>query len=229
MTAKPSGRRRVAWMLNHYALPPSRSGGTRHYELARHASDHGWDVYVIAASTGLGSGEQILGRWRRSASTVERGVHFTWLKAPSYSGNGGKRYLNMAVFAANAWLPGASRGLPRPDVIIGSTVHPLTAVAAHRLARRYRVPFVFEVRDLCISEYGVAPEKVAWIPNGVDLSCFPHTPAPSGHEELRLLYSGAHGQANGLDMLVEGMAMVHRFDGGPRVRLAEDVLPLRSP
>ena len=41
-----------------------------------------------------------------------------------------------------------ARGLEDPDVVIGSSVHPLAGVAACRLARRHGVPFVFEVRDL---------------------------------------------------------------------------------
>jgi len=38
--------------------------------------------------------------------------------------------------------------VPHPDVVIGSSVHPLAAWAGMRLAHRYRVPFIFEVRDL---------------------------------------------------------------------------------
>lgn len=49
------------------------------------------------------------------------------------------RYCSAALRAAK---------LPRPDVVIGSSVHPFAAVAGALLARRYKVPFIFEVRDL---------------------------------------------------------------------------------
>lgn len=54
----------------------------------------------------------------------------------------------MVLFALTLLRPATSRALPRPDVVIGSSVHPFAALAACLLARRYRVPFVFEVRDL---------------------------------------------------------------------------------
>ncbi len=54
----------------------------------------------------------------------------------------------MCSFAARVAFGGATVGLPAPDVIVGSTVHPLAALAAAIIARRLNVPFVFEVRDL---------------------------------------------------------------------------------
>jgi glycosyltransferase involved in cell wall biosynthesis len=54
----------------------------------------------------------------------------------------------MVSFSLSALLPGSLSGLPRPDVVIGSSVHPLAAWAGLRLARRFGAKFVFEVRDL---------------------------------------------------------------------------------
>ncbi len=76
------------------------------------------------------------------------GVRFRFLRTPDYSGNGIARILNLLVFTARLLLPSGTRGLPRPDAVIGSTVHPLAAWAASVLARRAGVPFVFEIRDL---------------------------------------------------------------------------------
>ncbi|MGQ7791824.1 glycosyltransferase family 4 protein [Faunimonas sp. B44] len=136
------------WMLNHYALEPGGAGGTRHYSLSRHLPAHGWESTVIAASTLHPSGRQRLEpgeRWR-----LERlgGVDFLWLAARSYSGNGPDRVLNMLDYTYQALRSPALKALPRPDVVIGSSVHPLAAWAGSRLAKRYSVPFVFEVRDL---------------------------------------------------------------------------------
>jgi len=246
----------VAWLLNHYAQPPSRPGGTRHYELARHAADHGWDVHVIAASTELVSGSQTVTGAHRSRWSRAGEVSFTWVKAPSYHGNGIARYANMSAFALNAWVPGALRHLPEPDAIIGSSVHPLTALAAWRLAQRHHVPFVFEVRDLwpetlvafgavsegsvtergisqlvghlyrsadrvittmprgveCVAGYGVPRTKVTWIPNGVDFRNFPKPPPPPPRDFVHLVYVGAHGQANGLEILLDAMDRVRHLD-----------------
>ncbi len=136
------------WMLNHYALEPGGAGGTRHYSLSRHLPAHGWESTVVAASTLHPSGRQRLEpgeTWR-----LERlgGVDFLWLRARSYSGNGRDRVLNMLDYTYQALRSPAVKALPRPDVVIGSSVHPLAAWAGYRLAKRHSVPFVFEVRDL---------------------------------------------------------------------------------
>jgi glycosyltransferase involved in cell wall biosynthesis len=41
-----------------------------------------------------------------------------------------------------------ANGTERPDIVMGSTPHLFAALAAWRAARRHRVPFVLEVRDL---------------------------------------------------------------------------------
>lgn len=136
------------WIINHYAQVPSGAGGVRHYGLASHLSHYGWTTSLIAASVEHITGRQRLtGRLLRKLETVA-GVQCLWLRTPSYQGNGFGRILNMATYVFMILLPGMTRGLPRPDLIIGSSVHPFAAWAAALLARRYRVPFVFEVRDL---------------------------------------------------------------------------------
>lgn len=54
----------------------------------------------------------------------------------------------MLVFAVRLWACARKWALQRPDVIVGSSPHLFAALAAERLARRYRIPFVLEVRDL---------------------------------------------------------------------------------
>ncbi|MDZ3831681.1 MAG: hypothetical protein U0S50_07675 [Sphingopyxis sp.] len=75
------------------------------------------------------------------------GINFLWVTTPSYQGNGLGHLRNMAAYSLRA-LGKASDLLPRPDTIIGSSVHPLAAWSGARLASRFNVPFFFEVRDL---------------------------------------------------------------------------------
>src|SRR5690606_21810114 len=56
--------------------------------------------------------------------------------------------LNMLDYTRAALSAATLRGLERPDAVIGSSVHPLAAWAGRRLAQRFGVPFLFEVRDL---------------------------------------------------------------------------------
>lgn len=136
------------WILNHYAQEPGGAGGTRHYSLARHLLKHGWQSSVIAASVELNTGRQRLADGERTRISDFDGIPFLWVRTPQYEGNGGGRMGNMLTYAARVLLPGVTKGLERPDVIVGSSVHPFAAWSGSVLARRLRVPFVFEVRDL---------------------------------------------------------------------------------
>lgn len=136
------------WILNHYAQEPGGAGGTRHYSLARHLMKHGWRTSVIAASVELNTGRQRLADGERTRISDFDGIPFLWVRTPQYEGNGGGRMGNMLTYAARMLLPSVTKGLERPDVIVGSSVHPFAAWSGAILAKRLRVPFVFEVRDL---------------------------------------------------------------------------------
>ncbi|AHB47200.1 glycosyl transferase [Hyphomicrobium nitrativorans NL23] len=139
---------RHVWILNHYAEEPRGTGGTRHFSLARHLPASGWRATIIAASTSHGSGRQRLDEGEASRAETIDGVDFLWLRARSYSGNGADRVLNMMDYTRAVLRQDNLRDLVPPDAVIGSSVHPLAAWAGRRLARHYRVPFLFEVRDL---------------------------------------------------------------------------------
>lgn len=136
------------WVVNHYAQEPTSPGGTRHYSLARHLVEYGWTATVLAASTELNTSRQRLLGLRLLREETHGGIPFCWFRAPTYSSNGAGRLANMLAFAAHVVLAPALHRRATPDAVIGSSVHPFAAWAGLRLARRHRVPFIFEVRDL---------------------------------------------------------------------------------
>lgn len=136
------------WILNHYAQEPGGPGGTRHYSLARSMRNYGWRASIIAASTEHGTGRERLKGGEMRRLDLFDDVPFLWLRTAAYSGNGADRIRNMIGYTRAALRKENLAGLTPPDVIVGSSVHPFAAWAGLRLARRYRVPFVFEVRDL---------------------------------------------------------------------------------
>lgn len=140
---------RNLWIVNHHAaLPDGSTGGARHALLGEQLRAHGWETTVLAASSEHYSGRQRVTGWRLRADQRAGDVSFRWIRVPSYRGNGPGRIVNMLAFTSLVLMPSMTRGLPRPDSVVGSSVHPLAALAGLVLARRHGVPFFFEIRDL---------------------------------------------------------------------------------
>ncbi|MBC7109253.1 MAG: glycosyltransferase family 4 protein [Methanomassiliicoccales archaeon] len=142
------------WIFNQYAHPPDLPGGTRHYDLGKELVKKGHKVTIFATSfhhylhreTRLQPGE----KWKVEETD---GIKFVWLRTPPYHRNDWRRARNMVAFMLRAWrlgirLPRLFPEVEKPDVVIGSSVHLLTPLAAYLVARHFRVPFVMEVRDL---------------------------------------------------------------------------------
>jgi glycosyltransferase involved in cell wall biosynthesis len=167
------------WLINHYALPPSEPGGTRHYTLARELIRSGHDVTVIASSFNHATHSQINCLYEKLRAFKRfGGVPFLLLRVPAYRGNM-TRLWNMIVFAFEIWLGLGTRRMCKPDIVVGSSLTLLTAFAAERLARRMRVPFILEIRDL-------------WPQTMVDMGMHPQHPAVIGFGIIeRYLYRHA--------------------------------------
>jgi glycosyltransferase involved in cell wall biosynthesis len=251
------------WMLNHYAQEPGGAGGTRHFSLGKHLLSHGWQTTILASSVELNTGKQRLECSQNVREDNIEGVSFLWIKTPSYIGNGLGRMLNMLSYTLRVLFPNTTRDLPRPNIILGSSVHPFAALSAAWLAKRHNVPFIFEVRDLWpqtlidfgrikkssmmasvlhyielwlyrradkivvllpniieyISPLGIPENKVVWIPNGVDLINYPKPSKLVSGDEFTLMYFGSHGQANGLECLIQAMYELNKMPGMVHVHL----------
>ena len=259
----PESMRKIAWILNHYALEPGSTGPTRHHCLAKYLPANGWELHIIAASVEHTTGRQRVAAGESARLEVLDGVPFLWVRTPSYRGNGWDRFLNMLTYTYRVLRRKYTAELPRPDVIIGSSLHPFGAWSGAILAARNRVPFVFEFRDLwpetlvamgrisaggpaarllsmlegwlcrratriftpiprCaerVAKYGVNPDNLCWVANGVDLSRVPAS-APSSErtDVFTLMYLGAHGMANDLGTLIDAMTLLKERDGIPSIR-----------
>ncbi|NPV70690.1 MAG: glycosyltransferase family 4 protein [Firmicutes bacterium] len=136
-------------IINHYAIPPTEPGGTRHHSLAKELVSRGHEVAIVAASF-----HHMTRRRRPEADnscwffeSID-GARFVWLRVPAYQGNSVARVWNMIVFALRTLGLLRSHDMECPDVVIGSSPHLFAAWAGERLAQCYGVPFVLEVRDL---------------------------------------------------------------------------------
>jgi glycosyltransferase involved in cell wall biosynthesis len=123
--------------LHQFFITRAGVGGTRSYEFARRFVARGHRVRMVTAGEGQSSvdGIDVVG---------VPGAYSDYMSATAASDR--ERMLAFGRFAAAA-TAAALRG-PRPDVIY-ATSPPLTiALPALAAAARWRVPLVFEVRDL---------------------------------------------------------------------------------
>ena len=141
----PDGLR--VWIVNHHAAHPDQAAGTRHFSLARQLAGHGHHVTIFAAGQGHYSGvdRKLRPRDLYRAESVD-GVRFVWLRTTPYHGNDWRRQANMLSFLVT-FLVVQTRER-RPDVVIGSTVHPFAAFGGWLASRLRGARFAFEVRDL---------------------------------------------------------------------------------
>lgn len=66
-----------------------------------------------------------------------------------------------------------------------------------------------------IGRQGIDPNRVIWIPNGVDLSRFSAAEMPEkSSKEFSLIYLGAHGQNNALDVILRAAKVVQEAGYG---------------
>jgi glycosyltransferase involved in cell wall biosynthesis len=135
------------WILNHYASPPDRAAGTRHYDFGRVLTDQGHEVTIFASSySHFSRKEERLSPGERMRVECVDGVRFVWVRTPPYAGNNYRRVANMLSYAGRTVL--VQRHFSRPDVIVGSSVHMAAVAAAYVIGCTRGVPFVFEVRDI---------------------------------------------------------------------------------
>lgn len=138
------------WYFHHYATPGTMSGMARPFYFGRTLLKNGHAMTVFAASYLHYTGENLIEDGRTPfVVRDEAGVPFVFVRTPVYAGSGMARVRNMAAYFRGLF-PATRRYAKAhgaPDVIIASSPHPLAMVAGLRIARRYGVPCLCEVRD----------------------------------------------------------------------------------
>lgn len=160
------------WVVNHYAGLPDTTPATRTFDLSRQLVRMGHGVTVFACSFNHYSFAEERLKWYQLAASVEvEGVRFVWIRGVHYRHNDLWRLLNMLVYALlvlaiGLWLR------PRPDIVIGVTVHPLAPIAAFLLSRLRRARFWLDITDIwpqSLIELGHLPadsvvaRAIAWL------------------------------------------------------------------
>lgn len=143
-------KNRTIWIWNHYATNMFYEKGGRHHWFGKYLTKKGYNVKIFCASTIHNSDFQVETNGEKFITNVSDEIEYVFLKTPKYTGNGKARIKNMYAFYRGLFA--ASKQMAnvygKPDVIMASSVHPLTLVAGIKIANKFKVPCVCEVRDL---------------------------------------------------------------------------------
>jgi colanic acid biosynthesis glycosyl transferase WcaI len=151
--------------ISQYFPPEMGAPAARAAELSKHWANAGHDVTVLTGFPNHPTGvvpPEYRSRLKRliAREQVDRvNLVRTWL-LPFPNRKAYERILNYSSFCLSAGVTGLS--LSRPDVVIATSPQLLVGLSGFWLARRKRVPFVFEVRDLwpeSLTAVGMGNEK----------------------------------------------------------------------
>ena len=164
-------------VVNQFHRRPGGSGPSRINELARSWVALGADVRIIASPLDHATGQTPPRTPPRQKGT-EDSVHVSRVRTLAISKRRAfgriARDMSFAVSAALA----REASTWRPDVVMATSPPLFVGIAGARLARRYGVPFVFEVRDL-------------WPDFAVDFGALSGVPAKLAYRLERRIYDRA--------------------------------------
>ncbi len=152
------------WLINHYATNMFEDKAGRHYWFAEHLSALGHDMSVFCANTFLNGDRIIDTKGKKYITEYVNNIPFSFVKTLPSQGNGIARIRNWCIFYKNLF-PTSKQYIKKhgkPDVIIASSVHPLTMVAGIQIAKKIKIPCICEIRDLwpeAIFQFGKSKEK----------------------------------------------------------------------
>ena len=207
-------QKKTVWIFNHYAHGTYFNKGGRHYWFAKNLLKKGYEPTIFCASTRHNSDMSVDipgGTYR--LKSVEK-IPYVFVKTTKYK-NGIERIKNMWNFYKNLYPSTAEYGKEygKPDVILASSVHPLTLLAGIKIAKKYNVPCICEIRDLwpeTIVQYGTLKKNslVAkllykgekWLYNKADKLIFTIPGGKDYIEEIGLSSSKVRYINNGVDL-----------------------------
>lgn len=124
--------------------------GGRHYCFAKELIKNGYEPIIVCSSFVHKGTENFIVDKKDFIIKYSENIPFVFIKTKPYQGNGKARIKNMIEYFYRV-LKSANKikkEFGKPDVIIGSSVHPLACVAGILLGKKYKCKSISEIRDL---------------------------------------------------------------------------------
>ena len=149
------------WLINNYNTLPEHGQFTRTYNFGKHLKRMGHKPVAFAGSHPHNTDLQLIEG--REKFRLYQKEPFPWMlvKTLKYGKSRKKQILTMFqfYFYGKKAAKYAAERYGKPDAVLGSSAHPLAALLAVRLAKKYGCRSVVEIRDLwpeSIVAYGIA-------------------------------------------------------------------------
>lgn len=149
LLSKEKMKRKTIWIVDHYSSEPKYGGISRQYDFAKELDKRGYNVIIFASGFSHYT-HTYISEEPMFISKAFKHVRYVYVKTHSYGENNGKdRALNMFSFMRQVlrFVPRVAKKYGNPDVVEGASVHPLAWIVAYKIARKYKIRFVAEVRD----------------------------------------------------------------------------------
>ena len=142
--------RKKVWILNHHATGMYENKGGRHYWFAKELIKNGYEPVIICASFVHKGNENYVENKKDFIIKYSENIPFIFIKTKPYQGNGKARMKSMLEYFYRVLKSssGIKKEFGKPDVIMGSSVHPLACVAGIILGKKYKCKKFSEIRDL---------------------------------------------------------------------------------
>ncbi len=144
------------WLINNYNMLPEHGHLNRNFYLGKYMKLHGHEPVAFVGSHPHNTKLQLIEG--KEKYRVYQKDPFPWvlIKTRNYEKSKIQRVISMFEFYHNMKI--AAKQFDKPDAIIGSSAHPLAALLALRLGKKYNCKKIVEIRDLwpeSIVAYGI--------------------------------------------------------------------------
>ena len=144
--------KKKVWIINHYASDMFFNKGGRHYWIAEQLKKNGYEPVIFCSNAKHDELSNFVDFDGLYEEIIDENscVKYVFVKTRLHKGNGFSRMLNMFSFFKNVkkTIRKYSKINGKPDVIIGSSVHPLSCVAGIQLSKKFKCECISEIRDL---------------------------------------------------------------------------------
>jgi len=133
------------WIMNHYAGHMRTDKGGRHYWFSKYLNKMGHEPVVFCAVSKKDQKELWTEKIAEDINTP-----FVNVRVGGTRDGGFTRIINMLSFYFNVKKAAKQyeKKHGKPDIILASSVHPLTLVAGLKLAKHFHIKCICEMRDL---------------------------------------------------------------------------------